>query len=112
MCREKCDENKLLRVVRHAKSTSVAGNDDAELGDQKREISLRSANFKSSTKLRALMDFLRRTREECPGVKTVVFRWVLLVTGHVAECGGLTFRFFHVYEKANGRACSILWKLF
>ncbi|KAJ3041435.1 DNA helicase rad5 [Rhizophlyctis rosea] len=75
VCREKCDENKLLRVVRNAKRPA----DDFE-GEGKAEISLRSVNFKASTKLRALIDALKRTREEFPGVKTVVFsQWTSML---------------------------------
>ena len=71
VCREPCEESQLLRVVKHKKSGVVDGE-----GSQggKTEVSLRSINFKASTKLRALVDGLKKTRDEFPGVKTVVFR--------------------------------------
>ncbi|KAJ3048592.1 DNA helicase rad5 [Rhizophlyctis rosea] len=77
VCREPCEESQLLRVVKH-KKTGGEGGEGSQGG--KAEVSLRGINFKASTKLRALVEGLKKTRDEFPGVKTVVFsQWTSML---------------------------------
>ncbi|KAJ3278361.1 DNA helicase rad5 [Borealophlyctis nickersoniae] len=84
VCRTKCSERDLLRVIKQTGGggdANGAGADvNGENGKRKPSIALRSASFKASAKLRALIETLKDVRSGHPGVKTVVFsQWTSML---------------------------------